>query len=50
MSEEPKKVEQTEADTKSKEVLPEAALDQVVGGVSDVKYVNVLESGARPHE
>jgi hypothetical protein len=32
MSEKPKKVEQPEADTKSKESLPEEALDQVAGG------------------
>ena len=45
MSEEPKKVEQPEADTKSKESLPEAALDQVVGG-ADFTITKVLDKSS----
>jgi hypothetical protein len=45
-SDEPKKIEQLEASAKSKEALTEAALDQVVGGISDIQIMKVVDKSS----
>jgi hypothetical protein len=46
MSDEPKKVQQPETDTKSKEALPEEGLDQVVGGVTDFQIQKLMDKSS----